>query len=213
MSVMKRLVSNLLCRLYAIKIAQIRRLILTVITNLEGGEAYSRTIRKIFAEYYNIHVGMYTYGSCFTPKNNFAKLTIGRYCSFACGVHIFSANHPLQFKSTHPFFFNPIFGYVAEEHIQRTELVIGNDVWVGCNATILPGVNRIGDGAVIGAGAVVTKDVPDFAVIAGNPAAIIKYRFSEKMQTRIKQSAWWNKDIEELQRCMEEFLCPLEEPI
>jgi len=208
---MKRWISNLFFLLYAIKIPRVRGLILTIITRLEGGEPYSSTLRKIFAKYYNLHIGMYTYGSCFVPKNNFAKLLIGRYCSFASGVNIFSANHPLQFKSTHPFFFNRMFGYVTEEQVQRTELVIGNDVWVGCNAIILPNVNRIGDGAIIGAGAVVTRNVPDFAVVAGNPATIIKYRFSQKMQTSIKQSAWWDKDIKELQHCMEEFLHPLEE--
>jgi len=87
---------------------------------------------------------------------------------------------------------------------------IGNDVWVGRNAMILPSVKKIGDGAVIGAGAVVTRDVPDFAVVAGNPAVVIKYRFRPETIHKIKQSKWWDKDIEELKGNIEEFTMPLE---
>jgi len=111
----------------------------------------------------------------------------------------------------HPFFFSPYFGYVQKELIHKCELVIGNDVWVGQNAIFLPSVKRIGDGAVIGAGAVVTKDVPDFAVVVGNPAKILKYRFSEETQLKIKASKWWEKDITELQKNMDEFVHPLED--
>ena len=111
----------------------------------------------------------------------------------------------------HPYFYRPAFGYVRQELIERSELVIGNDVWVGQNAIILPSVKRIGDGAVIGAGAVVTKDVPDFAVAAGNPARIVKYRFSEEVRRQIKASRWWEKSIEELQKDFEQFTCALED--
>jgi len=111
----------------------------------------------------------------------------------------------------HPYFYNPAFGYVRQELIPRSELVVGNDVWVGQNAMILPNVKSIGDGAVIGAGAVVTKDVPDFAVVSGNPAKVIKYRFTTETQLKIKTSKWWNKDIKEFQKDLEEFTSPLED--
>ena len=102
----------------------------------------------------------------------------------------------MKFKSTHPFFYNPSFGYVDKLLIERTTIIIGNDVWVGANATILPSVSQIADGAVVGAGSVVTKRVPPFAIVAGNPAKIIKYRFKEETIQKIVQSGWWRRDIE-----------------
>ena len=102
-------------------------------------------------------------------------------------------------------------GYAkSDSDITRTNLTIGNDVCVYHNAVILPSVNRIGDGVVIGAGAVVTKDVPDFAVVVGNPAKVMKYRFSRETQLKIKASQWWNKDIEELRENLNEFSHPVE---
>ena len=116
----------------------------------------------------------------------------------------------MNFKSMHPYFYNPICGHVEKELIHRGELVVGNDVWVGTNAIILPGVRRIGDGAVIAAGAVVTKDVPDYAMVAGNPAEIKKYRFSDKTIEKIKAEQWWNKTIEEVKVNLGDFVQPLE---
>jgi acetyltransferase-like isoleucine patch superfamily enzyme len=139
-----------------------------------------------------------------------AKTKIGRYCSFAGGVWRFNGNHPTKARSMHPYFYHPDFGYVQEELVDRGELVIENDVWVGQNAVFLPSVKRVGDGAVIGAGAIVTKDIPDFAVVAGNPAKVIRYRFSKETQLKIKESRWWDKDIEELQKDLNEFTHALE---
>lgn len=151
---------------------------------------YSETLRVIFSKYHNIEIGKYSYGGCFDLERITAHTKIGRYCSFAAGVCILNRNHPVRFKSTHPYFFNTTLGYVKKELIPMRHIVIGNDVWVGRNALILPSVERIGDGAVIGAGAVVTKDVPDFAVVAGNPAKFMKWRFSEKTRAELKASQW-----------------------
>lgn len=202
--------SKLIYKLYAFRRRSLRNIILHVIEKLEGGQMVSLTLRRIFLDYHHIEVGLYSYGSCFNPHVIASFTKIGRYCSFAEGVRIFNGNHPLEFQSMHPFFYNPIFGYVEKEIISRNRLIIGNDVWVGYNAIILPSVKSIGDGAVIGAGAVVTKDVPDFAVMVGNPAQVVKYRFSEATICKIKASEWWNKDIEELQKGLEEFIQPLE---
>jgi virginiamycin A acetyltransferase len=180
------------------------------VERLDGGKMSSATLRRIFYDYHKIEIGKYSYGGCFDHTRIGEFTRIGRYCSFAEGVCIFNGNHPLEFKSTHPFFYNTAFGYVEEEMIDRNRLVIGNDVWIGRNALILPFVKFIGDGSVIGAGAIVTKNVPDFAVVAGNPATIIKYRFTKETAEEIKDSKWWDKDMELLEGQLTEFLRPLE---
>ena len=205
------MLSKLLYKLYAFKKRKSRDIILRLIERLEKGQMQSKTLRRIFLDYHGIEVGMYSYGGCFEAARIGAKTKIGRYCSFAGGVYRFNANHPMEYRAMHPFFYSSDYGYVQKELLHRSELVIGNDVWVGQNAILLPSVKRIGDGAVIGAGAVVTKDVPDFAIVVGNPAKVIKYRFSEETQLKIKASKWWGKNITELQKDIEEFTHPLED--
>ncbi len=187
---------------------KLRILVLSLVKKLEGGEFYSFTLRKIFKEYHKVDVGMYSYG-CFKVPEFGPTTIIGRYCSFAAGVCIFRANHPLTHKSLHPFFYNPRLGIVNNEKIIRNLIEIGHDVWIGQNAIITPVVNRVGNGAVIGAGAVVTKDIHDFAIVAGNPAKIIKYRFDSETINKINQTQWWLKDIKELTKSMDEFTQPL----
>jgi virginiamycin A acetyltransferase len=171
----------------------------------------SITLRKVYRDYHDIEIGLYSYGSCFDLDNINAGTKIGRYCSFAEGVLVFNRNHPLDFKSMHPYFFNTRFGYVEKEIVPMRTITIGNDVWIGRNAIILPSVKTIGDGAVIGAGAIVTRDVPDFAVVGGNPAKVIKYRFSEETRRKIKDLQWWNRDIEALKDDLAEFTRAIEE--
>jgi virginiamycin A acetyltransferase len=204
------IMSKFLCKLYGFRRRTLRRLVLKMVAKLEGGEMLSPTLRRILLDYHDVEIGIYSYGSCFIPGCIGGRTKIGRYCSFAVGAYRFNGNHPMRFRSMHPYFYNPAFGYVEQELISRTELVIGNDVWIGQNAIIVPDVMKIGDGAIIGAGAVVTKDVPDFAVVAGNPAKVIRYRFSKEIQDEIKASKWWDKDVEELQKNFDEFIRPLE---
>jgi acetyltransferase-like isoleucine patch superfamily enzyme len=125
-------------------------------------------------------------------------------------VSILNGNHPLNAKSLHPFFYNPVLGYVDKLLINRTKLMIGNDVWIGKNVTILPSVSKIENGAAIGAGSVVTKNVPAFAIVAGNPAKIIRYRFDEDIIKEITDSAWWNRDVEDLKADFESYMVPHE---
>lgn len=206
------LIGYLLFKLYGLcRRPCIRNVLQRIALRLEGGQFYSLTIRRIFAHYHNIEIGLYSYGGCFDVMNINPRTKIGRYCSFSSGVCIFHANHPITFASLHPFFYLPDCGYVEKETIARGSIEVGNDVWIGRNAIILPGVSRIGDGAVIGAGAIVTKDVPDFAVVGGNPARVIKFRFPEHIQETIRRSKWWDKDIEELEVNLEDFLHPLGE--
>ena len=202
--------TEILYHLYSFDNKFIRKFVLKYTAKIENGEPYSPTLRKIFSNHHNIKIGMYSYGGCFIRGQIPSGTEIGRYCSFAGKIYIFNGNHPFERKSMHPFFYNPVLGYVEKDMIPRTKLVIGNDVWIGHNAIILPSVSNIGDGAVIGAGSVVTKDVPPFAVVAGNPAKIILYRFSEEKIREIMKSPWWGKDINELKNEFDSFLLPLE---
>lgn len=207
------LIGPLLFRLYGLsRRARFRCLIRDIVLGLEGGGHYSRTIRRIFSVYHQIDIGMYTNAPCYCLGQFSPGTKIGRYSGTYPTAIAFSGNHPMDRISTHGFFFNPQLGYAKPEHdIKRTNLTIGNDVCLYHNAVILPTVSRIGDGAVIGAGAIVTKDVPDFAVVVGNPAKVIRYRFSEQTQRKIKASRWWDKSIEELQKDFEQFTRPAED--
>jgi virginiamycin A acetyltransferase len=151
---------------------------------------------------------MYTYGGCFDPGKIDRGTRIGRYCSFAKDVRVFSRNHPTDFQSTHPFFYNRELGYIDKDAVSRSQVTIEHDVWVGYGAMILPRVTRIGIGAVIGAGAVVACDVPDSAVVVGNPAKVVRYRFDEDARRAILESHWWDRGIGELGQDMAEFTKP-----
>jgi len=207
-SKIKKPTVSFLYNLYAVDNKFLRKIILSYVKKIEGGELYSLTLRKIYASYHKIQIGLYSYGGCFSLDNVPAGTSWGRYCSVAPNISILSGNHPLNFKSLHPFFYNPALQYVDNLLIKRTKLIVENDVWIGQNVTILPSVSRIENGAVIGAGSVVTKNVPAFGVLAGNPARIFKYRFNKDKIREITISAWWDKDIEDLKSDFASFVVP-----
>jgi acetyltransferase-like isoleucine patch superfamily enzyme len=199
-----KLLSKFLFAAYQINNRYLRKIIREVILRREGAELYSKTLRKIYAKYHGVIVGMYSYGA-FHPILPHGTI-IGRYSSIAKPLLVINGSHPITHISSHPFFFNPDLGYVNKLLItRRSKLIIGNDVYIGLDVTIMPSVTNIGDGAVIAAGAVVTKNVPPFAVVAGNPAKIIKYRFSQQVIDQIMQSAWWKKDINVIKENCSEF--------
>ncbi|HQZ84292.1 MAG TPA: CatB-related O-acetyltransferase, partial [Actinomycetota bacterium] len=165
--------------------------------SLEGGDMRSPTLREIFRRFYGVEIGMYTHGGCFTPHAFGRGTSIGRYSSIARSAFAATLNHPMDRKSMHGYFFNPNLGYAADER-EYSELRIGNDVWLGHNSIIMAGVSTIGDGAVIGAGAVVFKDVPPYAVVVGNPGRVVRYRFSADMIAQLLEEKWWERDIEDL---------------
>jgi len=184
-----------------------RQRFLNRIVKIEGGQVYSETLRKHFIKHHCISVGAYTYGGVFNPRNVASGTVVGRYCSIAPTVYIFNKNHPYNRISQHPFFYNPSMQIVTEYNIKCSKLVIGHDVWIGEHAIITPSVTEIGIGAIVAAGAVVTKNVPNFAVVAGNPARIIRYRFDLRKQESVLNTKWWNKSIEEIKRSnLEVFL-------
>lgn len=135
---------------------------------------------------------------------NHDRLRIGKFCSIACGAKFLfnSANHTLESLSTYPF---PIFfeewdlrtADIAEAWDNKGDIVVGNDVWIGYEAVILAGVT-IGDGAIIGARAVVTKDVPPYTIVGGVPARPIRKRFSEETIAALLALRWWDWDKERI---------------
>lgn len=174
-----------------IKLSYFRKIILRLIYITEGGQAYSKTLRKIYLNVHNIKVGYGSYGGCFNYSNIPPNVEFGNYCSIASGVRVFRANHPIESFTTHPILFNPVMGYVDIDKLQRPFLKIGHDVWIGSGCIITPKVMEIGNGSIIGAGSVVTKDVPPFSIVAGNPAKVIKMRFSKETIKIIEDSQWW----------------------
>ena len=134
------IISSILYRVYSVKSRLLRNLVLRVLCRIERGECFSKTLRKIFRDYYGIEIGMYTHGGCFKP-NNFGRFTtIGRYTSVARSAKAFNRNHPMDWKSTHALFFNPELNYCDRDFIDYAPLKIGNDVWIGEYALILPNV-------------------------------------------------------------------------
>ncbi|MCA1297572.1 CatB-related O-acetyltransferase [Stappia indica] len=134
------------------------------------------------------------------------RLVIGRYCALATGVRFImnGANHAMGGFSTYPF---NIFGGGWEEGFDfasiseglRGDTVVGNDVWLGRDALVMPGVT-IGDGAIVGAGSTVAADVPPYAVVAGNPARIVRYRFDTDTVDTLLAIAWWNWPTDKVSR-------------
>ena len=124
-----------------------------------------------------IKVGVKTYGELnVNSSNNISKLYIGNFCSIASEVlFLLNSEHPLNHISTYPFKVKVL--SESSESLSKGDIVVDDDVWIGCNSTIMSGVH-IGQGAVIAAGSVVTKDVPPYAIVGGVPAKLIKYRFS-----------------------------------
>lgn len=135
---------------------------------------------------------------------NHDKLLIGKFCSIACGAKFLfnSANHTLASLSTYPF---PLFfdGWelektnVTEAWDNKGDIIVGNDVWIGYEAVILAGV-MIGDGAIIGTRAVVTKDVPPYTVVGGVPAKPIRKRFNDETVTELLKLKWWDWSEEKI---------------
>lgn len=168
-------------------------------------EAPSRINSAIFRDVCSI--GAFSY----CTEGNFARTSIGRYCSIARAVNIGQFDHPKDWLSTSPFQYQRTFKIQTGKYFEwkeaydsthaqpdaqkkgalvKTSTKIGNDVWIGHGAIIIAGIT-VGDGAIIAAGAVVTKSVPPYAIVGGVPAKIIKYRFSDEKISLLLKSMWW----------------------
>ena len=169
----------------------------------------------------NIFVGDYTYyddpaAPADFEKNNVLfnwpefgdRLIIGKFCAIARGIEFImnGANHRMNSVTTYPF---NIMGGGWEKFAPKLDdlplkgdTVVGNDVWIGQNVTVLPGVH-IGDGAIIAANSVVAKDVPPYCIAGGNPCRVIRRRFDEELTAYLLELQWWDWDAEKIFRNME----------
>ncbi len=169
------------------------------IPSVQNSQLGKSTYIGAHSNIYNAEIGDYSYCGYYCNLNH-AK--IGKFCSIANGVVIGGASHPLHFVSTSPAFLKNngakcagSLGNLEFKNFENT--VIGSDVWIGENAIIKSGV-EIGHGAVIGMGAVVTKSVAPYSIVAGNPARHIRYRFDESTRETLLQLEWWNLSAEKL---------------
>ena len=170
----------------------------------------------------NISVGDYTYYDDTVDPTGFERnnvlfnypefgdhFVIGKFCQIVSGTKFIMgpANHRISSATTYPF---NVFGGAWTENTpphmaqlpRKGDTVIGNDVWIGQHVTVLPGVH-IGDGAIIGANSVVTKDVPPYTIAGGNPCRVIRKRFSEELIAYLEEIRWWNWDANKIFRNMD----------
>ncbi|WP_282938340.1 CatB-related O-acetyltransferase [Paenibacillus sp. RC67] len=151
-----------------------------------------------------VTIGEFTYG--YPEVRSWGEssiLTIGKFCSIADRVTIFlGGEHRPDWVTTYPFnSLMPEFAHIQGHPKTKGNVMIGHDVWIASGATILSGVH-VGDGAVIGAGAMVSRHVPPYAIVAGNPAKIIKFRFDEPTIQRLLQIQWWNWPLDRIERAI-----------
>jgi virginiamycin A acetyltransferase len=172
---------------------------------------FSLPYTRKFTNYNKYTVGKYTYGAPIVKDwHQGTTLKIGNFCSIAENVTILlGGNHPIDWVSSFPF--GAIFeefkdrGSDCPEKISKGDVVIGNDVWIGLNSTILSGV-IIGDGAIIAANSVVTKNVEPYGIVGGNPAKILKKRFSDEAISKLLVIKWWEWEIDRIQTSLDLML-------
>lgn len=172
-------------------------------------EGHNRVCRNTFISRSKMGLGSYLGTNC-----NIVSSQIGKYTCIAPNVRTTSGTHPVNFVSMHPAFYSTRgqagFTFTKEqkfnENMDNTyHTIIGNDVWIGDSALLIEGIH-IGDGAVVAAGSVVTKDVPSYAVAAGVPAKVVRYRFDNETIEKLLKIRWWNKDMDWLKDHAEGFL-------
>ena len=149
------------------------------------GTYFDRNVNIIsWSDQYHVHLGKYN--------------SIGRNCNF-----FLHANHRVDWLTTSSQLLGPVNDQIANMHMSmghptcKGDIIIENDVWIGATSTIMSGV-KIHNGAVVGAGSTVTKDVPPFAIVVGNPGKIVKYRFTKEQTKKLLQISWWDWEEEKI---------------
>jgi len=159
-----------------------------------------------------VSLGDFTY---IASGTKISRAKIGKFCSIGPDCKIGLGKHPTKsFVSTHPIFYSTLkqaqiafadIAFADKNYFEEFgNIEIGNDVWIGANAIIVDGI-KIGDGAIVAAGAVVTKDVPPYAIVGGVPAKIIRYRFDKDEIAKLLELKWWDKDINYLKSNFKKF--------
>ena len=172
---------------------------------------WSLTYRELMQTHYGVEIGMHSYGPCLVPGYLPPGTRVGNYCSLANGLYALRRNHPVDRLSQHPFFFNAAAGLLDCDTIPSVAdnpLSIGHDVWIGHNVLIAPGCRSIGDSAIVAAGAIVTADVPSFAIVGGVPAKFLRWRISDESRKAWLLSQWWLKPVGELAGQLDSFTRP-----
>lgn len=182
------------------------------VTRPDGSALPNNVFLKAVIDHPRIEVGDYTYANAFTVPEDWAghiapylsptsrdRLIIGKFGQFADGARFItqSANHKRDGFSTYPFaLHDPArFPGYAETLPQGRDTVVGHDVWLGKDVLVMPGA-RIGSGVIVGAGAVVAGHIPDYAVVAGNPARVVRMRFEPATIEALLELAWWDWPID-----------------
>ena len=151
-----------------------------------------------------VKIGSFSYVSYQSKIHN---ACIGKYCSIGPNVQIGLSPHPTRkYVSSYPGFFSDNNSGCSYRFTDKTlfdesipSTILGNDIWIGSNA-IIPGGIKIGNGAIIGAGAVVVKDVPSYAIVGGNPAKLIRYRFTSEYISLLEELSWWDWEIDKIKK-------------
>jgi acetyltransferase-like isoleucine patch superfamily enzyme len=167
--------------------------------------------------YFDVPIGRITYGFKRLKESHLRGIrSIGRFCSIAAEVTVAGAHHPLDWVSTNPFLYLERRGYVKRRDVpanavgqRNAGVTIHNDIWIGEGVRILRPVT-LGHGCVVAAGAVVTKDVPPYAIVAGVPARIVRYRIPEPLIPAMLAIAWWDWEPDRIRANVRHFYDPIQ---
>lgn len=189
-------IGRTLFRLYArVEHPEPRYWIRSLLVRFEPPEV-SPTLRRIYRDFHGVEVGVHTTAGAFIPGAFRPGTSFGRYCSVAWTAAAVGSGRPTIGPGT----------FRSGGEVEPLD--IGHDVWLGHNSVILPSVRTIGTGAVVGAGSVVQKDVPPYAVVVGNPARVVRYRFEESRIAELLEERWWERPLADVSPNIDEFAPP-----
>lgn len=198
----------------------IRKILSPIFLRIKNKKNKTFIEEAYFSLNHNFHKGvMLRKGSEITPETTLDKYSyisgprsfvdgaiIGKYCSIARQVTIGIKGHNYNWVTTSPIITSPMYGFIDNniDEPQKDNVIIGNDVWIGMNVMIMRGI-KIGDGAVVAAGSIVTKDVEPYSIVGGNPARHIKYRFSQDIIKKLLSIKWWDWEESTIKERINDF--------